>query len=74
MDQLEYQRKHEAARQWFAKAAFGMMVHWGLYCLPAGEWKGRRMPYIGEWAQAYFRIPNSEYHRLTGAFNPILFK
>ena len=20
-----------------------MMIHWGLYSLPAGEWKGRRM-------------------------------
>ena len=31
------------------------------------------MPYIGEWAQAYFRIPNAEYHALANAFNPILF-
>ena len=73
MNQLEYQQKHEAACQWFANAKFGLMVHWGLYCLPAGEWKGRRMPYIGEWAQSYFRIPNDEYHRLTTVFNPMLF-
>ncbi|MGI6088359.1 MAG: alpha-L-fucosidase, partial [Kiritimatiellia bacterium] len=33
-------------REWFKAAKFGLMVHWGLYCLPAGEWKGRRMPYI----------------------------
>ena len=50
-----------------------MMVHWGLYSLPAGEWKGRRMPFIGEWAQSYFRIPNAEYGALAGAFNPVLF-
>ena len=61
------------SKQWFRQAQFGMMVHWGLYCLPAGEWKGKRMPYIGEWAQAYFRIPNAEYHALANAFNPILF-
>lgn len=59
--------------KWFPNAKFGMMVHWGLYSLLAGEWKGRRMKYIGEWAQAYFRIPNVEYHRLADAFNPILF-
>ena len=58
---------------WFRQAKFGMMVHWGLYALPAGEWKGRRMPFIGEWAQSYFRIPHSEYGRLPGIFNPILF-
>ena len=60
-------------RQWFRNAKFGMMVHFGLYSVPAGEWKGMRMPYIGEWLQAYFRIPNSEYHQLTKAFNPIYF-
>jgi alpha-L-fucosidase len=60
-------------REWFKQAQFGMMIHWGLYSLPAGEWKGRRMEDIGEWAQEYFRIPNAEYARLASAFNPILF-
>jgi len=60
-------------REWFKQAKFGMMVHWGLYALPAGEWKGRRMPSIGEWAQSYFRIPNAEYGALASAFNPLLF-
>jgi alpha-L-fucosidase len=59
--------------KWFKNAKFGMMVHWGLYSLPAGEWKGARMPFIGEWAQSYFRIPNDEYGALASAFNPILF-
>lgn len=60
-------------REWFKQAQFGMMIHWGLYSLPAGEWKGRRMPYIGEWAQQYFRIPNAEYAQLAKVFNPIFF-
>ena len=60
-------------REWFKDAKFGMMIHWGLYSLPAGEWKGRRMSDIGEWCQQYFRIPNAEYHRLAGSFNPICF-
>jgi len=61
------------SREWFREAKFGMMVHWGLYSLPAGEWNGRRMPVIGEWAQSYFRIPRADYGRLANAFNPILF-
>ena len=60
-------------REWFKQAKFGMMVHWGLYALPAGEWNGQRMPFIGEWAQSFFRIPNAEYGALASAFNPILF-
>lgn len=59
--------------EWFKEAKFGMMIHWGLYCLPAGEWKGQRMDYIGEWLQSRYRIPNVEYHPLASAFNPILF-
>lgn len=60
-------------KEWFRQAQFGMMVHWGLYSLPAGEWKGERMPFIGEWAQSYFRIKHAEYGKLAGVFNPILF-
>ncbi len=60
-------------KEWFKQAGFGMMIHFGLYSLIAGEWKGRRMPHIGEWAQSYFRIPNAEYERLAAAFDPILF-
>ena len=61
------------AKTWFKEAKFGLMIHWGLYCLPAGEWKGRRTPHIGEWSQAFFRIPCAEYHPLAKAFNPIYF-
>ena len=61
------------ARKWFRKAQFGMMIHWGLYSLLAGEYKGQRMTEIGEWAQSYFRIPKAEYERLATAFNPVYF-
>jgi alpha-L-fucosidase len=61
------------SNDWFKQAKFGMMIHWGLYSLPAGEWNGQRMPLIGEWAQSYFRIPGVQYSRLAAAFNPILF-
>ncbi|MBQ4044551.1 MAG: alpha-L-fucosidase [Clostridia bacterium] len=60
-------------KQWFREAGYGMMIHWGLYALIGGEWKGRRMEGIGEWAQQYFRIPCAEYEQLARAFNPVLF-
>lgn len=28
---------------WFREAQYGMMIHWGLYSLLAGEWKGKRI-------------------------------
>lgn len=61
------------SKEWFKNAKLGMMVHWGLYALLGGEWKGKRTKEIGEWAQRCFGIPNSEYHRLCKCFNPILF-
>lgn len=60
-------------RKWFKEAQFGMMAHWGLYSLLSGEYKGKRAPHYGEWAQSYFAIPNAEYHQLAKAFNPIFF-
>ena len=64
-----------AAKAWFREAQYGMMAHWGLYSLLAGEYRGKRMAqeYIGEWIQQFFRIPNAEYAKLTAAFNPIFF-
>ena len=60
-------------KEWFKKAGFGLMIHWGLYSLIGGEWRGERMDYIGEWAMSHFRIPNAEYERLATAFRPIFF-
>ena len=61
-------------KKWFRNAQYGMMVHFGLYSLLAGEYKGKRMGNtIGEWAQSYFRIPNREYEKLAAAFNPVYF-
>ena len=64
-----------AAKKWFREAQYGMMVHWGLYSMLGGEWKGQQMAqrYIAEWIQQYYRIPNAEYSQLAKAFNPILF-
>lgn len=39
----------------------------------AGEWKGQRMDYIGEWIQSKFRIPKAEYEQLAAQFNPQAF-
>ena len=60
--------------EWFREAKYGMMVHFGLYSMLAGECKGRRTPYdYGEWIQSAFAIPNREMEQLAGAFNPVYF-
>ncbi len=58
---------------WFKEAGYGMMLHWGLYSLLGGEYKGRRVRDYAEWIQSYFQIPVSEYEKLASAFNPLEF-
>lgn len=60
-------------RKWFKEAQYGMMVHWGLYSLLAGEWKGKRSSSYSEWIQTNQRIPIAEYEKLAKAFNPVYF-
>ena len=59
--------------QWFREAKFGLFIHWGLYAIPAGEWKGQFIPGIGEWIMNRAKVPVSEYERLALQFNPTKF-
>lgn len=59
--------------EWFRHDKFGLFIHWGLYSIPAGYWKGQRSPGIGEWIQNRLRIPVTEYAQLAQWFNPIRF-
>ena len=63
----------EARIQWFRQAKFGLFIHWGLYSIPAGYWKGQYSPGIGEWIMHRLKIPVTEYQKLAGGFNPIAF-
>lgn len=58
---------------WWREARFGMFIHWGLYAIPAGAWKGERIPGIGEWIMYRARIPVAEYEQLAKQFNPVQF-
>ena len=58
---------------WWREARFGMFIHWGLYSIPAGQWKGEDIPGIGEWIMYRARIPVAEYEQLAARFNPVKF-
>jgi len=57
----------------FQDMKFGLFIHWGLYALPAGEWKGEYVRGIGEWIQKRKKIPIAEYEKLAEQFNPVKF-
>jgi alpha-L-fucosidase len=59
--------------EWFRAARFGMFIHWGLYAIPAGVWRGQPIDGIGEWLMLRARVPVAEYERLASQFNPVRF-
>lgn len=63
----------QARLAWFKQAKYGMFIHWGLYAIPAGEWKGQRIPGLGEWIMNRGHIPVKEYEQLAKQFNPTQF-
>jgi alpha-L-fucosidase len=63
----------DAKMKWFRDARFGLFIHWGLYAIPAGEWKGQPIAGIGEWIMNRAKIPVAEYEQLAKQFNPTKF-
>ncbi|WP_282708463.1 alpha-L-fucosidase [Ligilactobacillus sp. Marseille-Q7487] len=59
--------------KWFKEAQYGMMIHWGLYSLLAGEYRGQSSSSYAEWIQSKLQIPNAEYEKLATIFKPIYF-
>ena len=50
----------------------GLFVHWGLFSVAAGVWKGQELGQyeLGEGIQRSFRIPLAEYRELANQFKP----
>ncbi len=46
---------------WWRDARFGMFVHWGVYSLPGGEWKGKPVSGYAEHLMRKEKIPRAEY-------------
>jgi len=66
-------KSHAERMAWWREAKFGMFIHWGIYAVPAGVWKGKDIPGIGEWIQKRAQIPVKEYEQLAKKFNPVKF-
>ena len=54
--------------KWFAEARFGLFIHWGVYSVPAGEWKGKTN--YGEWFMEETHMPVSQYEKFAAAVQP----
>ena len=76
-DKTDYMNESQVQRdmrmEWWRNARFGMFIHWGLYAVPGGMWKGQKIQGIGEWIMASANIPVAEYAPLAKQFNPAKF-
>jgi alpha-L-fucosidase len=72
-----------ADTRWFEEARFGMFIHFGLYSIPAGQWKGVKSgrSWYAEWIRAQqgfeqfeqngvYGLSREEYDTLLKQFNP----
>ena len=63
--------QRDARMAWFREAKFGLFIHWGVYSVPAGTYKGQQIPGIGEWIMHRGKIPVAEYRSFAREFNPV---
>jgi alpha-L-fucosidase len=70
---LDSNQPHGDRMKWWRQARLGMFIHWGLYAIPAGEWKGGEAGRTGEWIMNNAGIPVAEYEQLAKRFNPVKF-
>ncbi len=67
----ESPEQRDARMKWWREARFGMFIHWGVYSVPAGTYKGKQVPGIGEWIMNSGKIPVAEYKQFAQQFNPV---
>jgi len=64
---------------WFTAARYGMFIHWGLFAVPAGSYRGEKIDRgthgngLGEWIMFNAKIPVEEYASYAERFNPVEF-
>jgi alpha-L-fucosidase len=67
----ETKAQKDQRMKWWKDARFGLFIHWGLYSVPAGEWKGQTNH--AEWIRTTAQIPLNEYEKFVPQFNPVKF-
>ena len=65
----ETEEEYQARMQWWKDAKYGMFIHYGLYSILGGEYKGEVTPKIAEWIQNTLKIPLAEYQKLMKQFD-----
>ncbi|HEX8020921.1 alpha-L-fucosidase [Mucilaginibacter sp.] len=62
-------RPDPGMRKW-RENRFGQFIHWGLYAVTGGQWKGKNYPTSAEWLKVDAGISTAEYAEIIHQFNP----
>jgi alpha-L-fucosidase len=71
--QTESKADRDKRMAWWRDDGFGMFIHWGVYSVPAGQYKGKEIKGLGEWIMEDAKIPIAEYEQFARQFNPTRF-
>lgn len=66
----ETDQAHDERMQWFTDAKFGLFIHYGVYSILGGEWKGKPIQKYAEWIQRWGEITPEEYVPYASQFSP----
>jgi alpha-L-fucosidase len=70
----ESREQRNARMAWWRDAKFGMFIHWGVYAVPAGTYKGEQVKGIGEWIMRNAQIPVPSYRAFAKQFYPVKYQ
>lgn len=66
-------KRTDLEMQHWREHGLGQFIHWGLYSIPGGFWKGQYYDYAAEQIRSWDVVPNEEYDNLYKEFNPTAF-
>lgn len=58
----------------FREHRLGQFIHWGLYSIPGGCWKGKRYTGAAEWLQQTAKVSTKDWMALMKKWNPAKFQ
>lgn len=63
-------KRQDDAMKRFRSNRLGLFLHWGLYSIPGGYWKGKEYKGAAEWLKSWAKVPNDEWLELMKEWNP----
>lgn len=66
-------KRTDTDMQRWREYGLGQFIHWGVYAIPGGQWKGKTSSGAAEWFRSSGLITHEEYDNLYKQFNPVDF-